>query len=197
MFLRMCEMKDIEKLRDKGLDPKGPFIKGRSSIKVGFRPIDPNLIERLEALSRRLRNRGLKSPALFSLAIRSIDGFYTTRNDTTPLDTGWRDLIDVVEYDPLRDSFLTTTPGEVSELAGLFWYAFNAFPETMIISALSNRDPRPLEIPDASELRNDRMIEIIRTWKGEVSIEVDELVLWRGGMIEELEGFLIKALDEA
>jgi hypothetical protein len=148
--------------------------------------VDPLLLEKLSNRLSELRNQGVELPDPASMAIRSVDGFYHFPS-LVALAAGSEDnVISVVNYDPVRRTFLLSKDGKPDDIMELFWFGFETFPKDMILLYTSPEGGDELSYPEDMDTRVNLSLGIMREWKDSRSLEHSTGMYWRGETLDSL-----------
>ncbi|MDG6226011.1 MAG: hypothetical protein QCI82_10935 [Candidatus Thermoplasmatota archaeon] len=170
----------------------GPLARRNKAVHVAFRPVEPLLEDRLHDMFTHIRSSRTIGDATLSMAIRCIDGFYITSKGCNPLKEDPR-LVRVIGYDPVQDVSLIAGDDEPEIFSPIFWYCFRAFDETGTILCIYDKGEDEIKRISSSFAKSDRMLEIIKTWKGRSSLEYEGLILHRSRTIEGVREFLLES----
>lgn len=168
-----------------GLSAETPLGSRIGGIKVAIRPPDPILMERLSRGLKDLASKGVKVPDGSSLAIRSIDGFYYFRDLAASSSDPASNVVSIVNYDPVRRTFILSGNGVVDDRCELFWFAFEAFPEDHVLFH-SSGDLVPDGSLDLLEERLSFNFGILKSWNKENSLKNGAVFLFRGRDLNSL-----------
>ncbi|MBN1538942.1 MAG: hypothetical protein JW939_02270 [Candidatus Thermoplasmatota archaeon] len=168
-----------------GLSGDTPLGSRIGGVKVAVRPPDPILMERLSKNLRDLASKGVKVPDGSSLAVRSIDGFYYFRDLMASSRDPASGVVSIVNYDPVRRTFILSGNGEVDERCELFWFAFEAFREDHVLFH-SSGDLYPDSRPELLEERISFNIGILQKWKEQNPLKEGTVFLSRGRTLHSM-----------
>jgi hypothetical protein len=172
-----------------GLTTSTPLGGRIGKVQVAVRPPDPILIERITEGIDELGKKGIELPLRSSLGVRSVDGFYHFRSLR---DIGTKvqpDVISVVNYDPVRRTFILSGKGELNDISEFIWFAFEAFPMELIIFHSGTEDEE-FTSPDQMDERVSFHLSKLRIWKDHQVLDEGSGFFWRGKKLEELFEFL-------
>ncbi len=175
-----------------GLNSKVPLGGKIGHIKVGVRPVDPLLMERLTDRLAELQNEGTKLPDPAEMAVRSIDGFYHFPSLISIAEGKQESVVSVVNYDPVRRTFLLSKDGEPRDIMELFWFGFETFPGDMLLVHIPPADGNDLRSPEDMDRRVELSLAIMRDWKGSRILEHPTGIYWRGDNLDSLISFIRK-----
>ncbi|MBN1389511.1 MAG: hypothetical protein JXA22_02600 [Candidatus Thermoplasmatota archaeon] len=161
-----------------GLSDETPLGARIGRVKVAVRPPDPVLMEKISEKFKEMSSNGVKIPRGSSLAVRSIDGFYYLRDAGYSMKDPLSDVVSVVNYDPVRRTFILSGNGEVDDGGELFWFAFEAFPEDNVLFHVPE-DPQGLVAPDDQKERISFNIGILERWRDTRSMKDSSGSFWR------------------
>jgi len=180
------ERKMVGAERKKGLADNTPLGARIGMVKVAIRPPDPILLDRLQVGIKELKEKGIHLPESSSLAIRSIDGFYYFRDLKETPGRSDNDLVSIVNYDPVRRTFILSGNGDVDDTGELFWFAFEAFESDHVLfrEGMGGAD---FHSPDDMGQRVEMNLGILRSWKEERLVRIKDQLLWRG---PDLDSFI-------
>ena len=154
----------------KGLQLPGPLTGQISTLKVGIRPPDLPLIERIRDLVKEVEESGGTIPGGSSLSIRSIDGFIQIKDlKNISMDTGA--TVRVIEHDPSRGTFLVGGDGEADLITEISWYVLRALPDVHVLLFIPYGDGS-LDLSKDRSKRISQMLDVARLVK-----EEDEVIL--------------------
>jgi len=172
---------DREERFGEGLTPPWMDRSGMRYVDTGIRPVDPRVSGMLEDLSNRTVEEDLREPSYFSLAVRSIDGFYCTKKGALPTQLSDQDLVDVVDFDPVRGWMLTGGGERPDDSSAFLWFAHKAFfhDNMFLLVSLENRTlPDPISYRGAASAGS--MLDTVSEWKGSNHLIKWGFLLWRG-----------------
>lgn len=174
-----------------GLSTDMPLGSRIGRVQVAVRPPDPVLIERIGDRLKELKEKGISIPDNSSLAVRSVDGYYYFRSLNTLGSDKGSDIVSIVNYDPVRRTFILSGNGVLDDLCEFFWYTFEAFSTDMMIfhSNSSNEDFRA---PDQMDERVSFNISRLQSWRDSDILEDGPHIFWKGIGLDELIGFFIE-----
>jgi len=173
-----------------GLKSRTPLGGKIGHVKVGVRPVDPVLVERISGRLGELKEKGVDLPDPASLAIRSVDGFYFFPS-LSDLSRGDQEkVISVINYDPVRRTFLLSRDGEPNEIMELFWFGFETFPTDMVLLYLPFEYGNGLNPPEDTGSRINLNIGIMKEWKDSRLLEHSTGIYWRGEGLDPLLEYL-------
>lgn len=174
-----------------GFAPVGPF-KGRPTfIRSAMRPVDPRISIRIDDLVRSLKRGGLSGGIRISLGIRSLDGFYTNRAESNLLDIRGEGMIDIINFDPVREVFMVSGEGRADISAELLWFGLEAFPDDFILCITQVDGGWPMNIPEKSDDRIEWSLDILRKWKKKRISTIGGYRFYRGGTLDDLQNYLL------
>ncbi|MGA1793470.1 MAG: hypothetical protein ACMUHM_05930 [Thermoplasmatota archaeon] len=168
-----------------GLSDHTPLGSRIGRVKVAVRPPDPVLLEKLQTGIMELSERGVKVPEGSSMAVRSIDGFYYIPDLTGSLGTPDPEIVSIINYDPVRRTFILSGNGSVDDTTELFWFAFEAFGKDHVLfkGGIAGGVYRS---PDDLDQRLEFNLGILRSWKESNTLRSDDRFLWRGPDLQAL-----------
>lgn len=176
---------------ESGLSDNTPLGARIGRVQVAVRPIDPVLMERIGERFREISEKGIEVPKGASLAIRSVDGFYYVPTIGSLSTDDLARVVSIVNYDPVRRTFILSGSGMVDDLCELFWYAFEAFPsDTMIFHDGGSEEE--IRAPDQMDARVSFNISRLHMWKEQEIMVENSRVFWRGRTLNGLMEFLIE-----
>ncbi|MGA1848844.1 MAG: hypothetical protein ACMUHB_05840 [Thermoplasmatota archaeon] len=173
-----------------GLKSNVPLGGKIGHIKVGVRPVDPLLMERLTDRLADLQEQGVKLPDPAEMAVRSIDGFYHFPSMLSIARGEQENVVSVVNYDPVRRTFLLSKDGEPRDIMELFWFGFETFPGDMILVHMPPVDGNDLRSPENLDRRVELSLAIMRDWKGSRILRHPTGTYWRGENLDSLIMFI-------
>ena len=148
-----------------GLTLQGPLSGSISTMKVGVRPPDIPLIEKVEALIDDVRKGGGVIPDGSELVIRSIDGFVQFK-DLKNRDLMSSEILTIIEFDPSRGTFLTSGEGKADLVSEASWYIMKALTDHHILFMFKEEGSTG-EIPEESRSRSRVFLDVAsRVFKG-------------------------------
>jgi hypothetical protein len=170
---------------EKGLTDNTPLGARIGRVQVAVRPPDPVLMDRIKETIGDAIEKGTILPLNSSLAIRSVDGFYFIEDLNGFLKGPDTKIVSVVNYDPVRRTFILSGSGEVNDLCELIWYGFEAFTTDTIIF-YTRGDQDPIKSPDQMDARVSYNISRLTLWKDGPLLKEGSSFLWRGSTLEAL-----------
>jgi len=180
------ERKEAGIARTDGLVDNTPLGARIGIVKVAIRPPDPMLLEKIQTGLKELKDKGIVLPESASMAVRSIDGFYYFRDLKASMGPSEADLVSIVNYDPVRRTFILSGNGTVDDVGELFWFAFEAFDNDHVLFR-EGKGETHFRSPDDMDQRVEMNLGILRSWKEEHLVRIKDQVLWRG---PDLDSFL-------
>ena len=174
-----------------GLKDQTPLGGRIGVVKVAVRPPDPLLMERIADGLDEVISRGVKIPGGSSMAVRSIDGFYYIRKLQGSVRGSEPGVVSVVNYDPVRRTFILSGSGEVDDAGELFWFAFEAFVEDSVLF-LDPGENGPFCLPDGLKGRVSKNLNILKDWNKKNPRREDTCLMWRGRDLDSFFSFLEK-----
>jgi hypothetical protein len=174
-----------------GLSMDMPLGSRIGRIQVAVRPPDPFLIERITDRVKEIKKMGILLPEDSSLAIRSVDGFYYIKSMTTLDSAGEPEIVSIVNYDPVRRTFILSGKGELDDLCEFYWFAFEAFLMDLVIYHTSGTDEE-FRAPDQMDDRVSFNLSKLKVWKDEQVLEDGSHIFWKGKGLDDLFEFLVE-----
>ncbi len=169
----------------KGLQLPGPLTGQISTLKVGIRPPDLPLIEKIRDLLREVEESGGTVPGGSSLSIRTIDGFVQIKDlKNISMDIGA--TVRVIEHDPSRGTFLVGGDGEADLITEISWYVLRALPGVHVLLFIPN-DNGPLDTPRDRSKRISQMLDVARMVKEEDEVILNGLKIVKLSSLKELK----------
>jgi len=177
-----------------GLDGIGPLRGKVSSVRVGFRPNEPLLEERIAGIFLNLRGYAPPEGLSISLGVRSVDGFFVTAMGSAPMKGEVR-LVRVLDYDPIRQVFLVAGTSDPDLWAPVFWFGFKVFISDGIICSYGKGSEDP-GMPEEPEHRNRLLLSLMSEWKEGNPQEFKGRTLYRCPTLEGLESHMISIIAQ-
>jgi hypothetical protein len=174
-----------------GLSTDMPLGSRIGRIQVAVRPPDPFLVEKITDRIKEIKKKGIHLPENSSLAIRSVDGFYYIRSMTTLDSAGESQIVSIVNYDPVRRTFILSGNGDLDDLCEFYWYAFEAFTMDLVIYHTSGSDEE-FRSPDQMDDRVSFNLSKLKVWKDERILEEGSHLFWKGKGLDDLFEFLVE-----
>lgn len=172
-----------------GLSTDMPLGSRIGRVQVAVRPPDPVLIERITDRLKEIKGKGISIPDGASLAVRSVDGFYYIRS-LNKIDLNLEpDIVSIVNYDPVRRTFILSGNGELDDVCEFFWYAFEAFSTDMILFH-SNTSGDKFKAPDQMDARVSFNLSKLQVWKDDQLMEDGTHIFWKGTGLDPLFKFI-------
>jgi hypothetical protein len=157
-------------------------------MKVGMRPPDIPLIDKIEEIISEVKERGGAIPGGSSLSMRSMEGFVQIRNlDLRSINND--SILRVIEHDPSRGTFLIGGDGEADITTEISWYVLRAIPSVDVLlfvpkSNVEGNDDEIDEVGGPPRARSARIDMMLRT-AAEIK-ESDEVIIF---------GMIVRALN--
>ncbi len=170
-----------------GLAPQGPLSRQLSSMKVGVRPPDIPMIEKVGSTLDRLKKKGSEIPKGSALVIRSIDGFIHFK-DLTGNDLRMTPILRIIEFDPSRGTFLTSGEGEADVISEASWYVLKVLKDQHILLVIPE-EGSSVELSKESEMRTRTFLDLSSRLFGENEVTSLGYRFHKFATLEELENF--------
>lgn len=143
---------------DDGLAQPGPLSRGLSTMKVGFRPPDIPLMEKVAASIKDIKGSGGEVPSGSRLVIRSIDGFIQFR-DLEKMDMDRSKTLRIIEFDPSRGTFLTSGEGKADVISEASWYILKTLRDQHVLFIFPDEKERT-ELPEERKMRTMKFLDL-------------------------------------
>ncbi len=177
-----------------GLELPGPLSTELGTIKVGVRPPDIPLIERMEELISTVKDSGVDIPAGTSVAIRSFEGFvYFGDISRTPIEDST--VLRVIEYDPMRGTFLVGGDGRADRGTEICWYVLRALPDIHVVLVErkgKESDSGGMERLVGKEEHVRSMVNIAAALRERGHAEYDPFTIRGFATLDSLEKYMMK-----
>jgi hypothetical protein len=180
-----------------GLKSRTPLGGKIGHIKVGVRPVDPLLLERISDRLIGLKEKGIELPDPAEMAVRSVDGFYHFLSILSLAEGKEDNIVSVVNYDPVRRTFLLSKDGEPDDVMELFWFGFETFPEDMILVYIPPEKDHSLRSPEDLDRRVELSLGVMREWKDSRLLVHSTGTYWRGKNLDSLMDYIMEDQDNS
>jgi hypothetical protein len=143
--------------------------------------------------------------SIISLSARSGKKFYVTIDDDFTIPLSPEDFVEIIDYDPVRNSALAIGTVKPNEYLPLHWFTYRAFPNVSGIAVIKLLEdvevPQGMKIAtaerDINVFKPEIVLEILPLMKDTtfINLKAKGLVFFNEsfeGLIEDIMGFLKK-----